>query len=203
MIIRNTFIDGFAEEELCSRLPGMRRMSAPATSHRVANENNGKVVECAWQSASECSNDEFSPSQQTCFYESEASTCSDPSDGSWASMSVSIDADMDCIWLNCGGLSDSSSESEAKKMPAKRADRESVGSADHYLGSCRPCIWFWRESSCSKGSDCQYCHLCDEAAVERAIKKRQRQQKTKKMLMRRDYRAQGFQISAQASPLWL
>jgi hypothetical protein len=59
--------------------------------------------------------------------------------------------------------------------------QESAGSAEHSQGLCRPCVWFWRPSSCSKGSSCEYCHMCDEGAVARAVasKKAMRKNRTK------------------------
>lgn len=59
--------------------------------------------------------------------------------------------------------------------------QESVGSAGHYEGLCRPCVWFWRPSSCSKGSSCDYCHMCDEGAVARAVASKKAMKKNKKL----------------------
>jgi len=35
-----------------------------------------------------------------------------------------------------------------------------VGSAGHALKKCRPCVFLWKESGCSNGTACTFCHLC-------------------------------------------
>lgn len=57
--------------------------------------------------------------------------------------------------------------------------QESAGSVDHEQGLCRPCVWFWRATSCNKGSTCEYCHLCDEGAVARAVATKKAMKKDK------------------------
>merc|ERR1712087_536804 len=36
-----------------------------------------------------------------------------------------------------------------------------VGSAEHHLGKCMPCGFFWKPVGCTNGVNCPYCHLCD------------------------------------------
>jgi hypothetical protein len=55
-----------------------------------------------------------------------------------------------------------------------RVPQASRGSTGHNIGECRPCVWFWRPSSCHKGADCEYCHMCDEGAVARKVETRPR-----------------------------
>jgi len=43
----------------------------------------------------------------------------------------------------------------------------SVGSKDHHKGTCSPCAHFWRPSSCSKQSSCEFCHLCPDGEHKR------------------------------------
>jgi len=50
----------------------------------------------------------------------------------------------------------------------------STGAAKHSAGMCRPCAWFWKPSSCSKGDLCEYCHLCDDGALKEMSKQRRR-----------------------------
>jgi len=38
----------------------------------------------------------------------------------------------------------------------------SVGSIGHDAGSCHPCAHNWRQSGCSKGAECNFCHYCGE-----------------------------------------
>jgi hypothetical protein len=78
----------------------------------------------------------------------------------------------------CSRLSEtcSSQPSEAIGDCAEVAEivaQESVGSANHIDGLCKPCVWFWRSVSCQKGSLCDYCHLCDKDAVKRSVSQRQ------------------------------
>lgn len=59
------------------------------------------------------------------------------------------------------------------------ADRRSwsAGAQGHAIGNCKPCAWNWKPSGCSKGPDCEYCHMCDEGAIRR--------KKQGRMVMRR------------------
>merc|ERR1712157_641186 len=47
-----------------------------------------------------------------------------------------------------------------------------VGSAQHRLGECKPCAFFWKPAGCSNGVDCVYCHLCDAHEKKRRQKGR-------------------------------
>lgn len=38
----------------------------------------------------------------------------------------------------------------------------SLGAAAHDKGECKPCAWNWRPDGCSKGKNCEFCHLCEE-----------------------------------------
>ena len=51
----------------------------------------------------------------------------------------------------------------------KRADMRSwsIGSALHEHGLCKPCVWFWRPGSCTRGAECQHCHLCPKGALQK------------------------------------
>jgi len=79
----------------------------------------------------------------------------------------------------CSG-GDSQSNTSEEKSGIEESPQVSVGSVNHDSGSCRPCVWFWRPSSCNKGSSCEYCHLCDRNAVERAIKSRPRKNRQRR-----------------------
>jgi hypothetical protein len=52
----------------------------------------------------------------------------------------------------------------------------SLGAAGHYEGTCKPCAWNWKPAGCSKGSDCDFCHLCGEDAL-----RQQRRQKVARL----------------------
>jgi len=35
-----------------------------------------------------------------------------------------------------------------------------TGSAQHGMGQCNPCAWFWKPTSCMNDKDCVFCHMC-------------------------------------------
>ena len=41
----------------------------------------------------------------------------------------------------------------------------SDGSALHSQGLCKPCVWYWRPGSCTRGRACRHCHLCPKGAL--------------------------------------
>jgi len=51
----------------------------------------------------------------------------------------------------------------------------SHGSLVHGSGRCRPCMWFWKPTGCTRGEDCLHCHLCPQTTRE-ARKKLQRRE---------------------------
>jgi hypothetical protein len=93
------------------------------------------------------------------------------SDGSWDTEASTAST----------GLSGDSSRTNSDRS---NASAMSMGSALHGRGECRPCVWFWRPTSCSKGIDCEYCHMCDEAAVDRAKELRKKDAFLRKKLKR-------------------
>jgi len=70
-----------------------------------------------------------------------------------------------------------------KTLKVGSPDMPTVGSAQHHLGECKPCAFFWKAAGCSNGVDCVYCHLCN-------AHEKKRRQKEKKAL---------FKAQAQAS----
>ena len=70
----------------------------------------------------------------------------------------------------------------------------SVGAAKHDAGNCRPCVWNWRESGCSKGEACAYCHMCTTEMVEHCTKTRKAKAalNKKKMMKEANAKARGF-----------
>jgi hypothetical protein len=49
-----------------------------------------------------------------------------------------------------------------------RSERLAPGSLGHNFGRCRPCAWFYKDSSgCRNGSSCRYCHLCPPGELKR------------------------------------
>mmetsp|Transcript_57737 Transcript_57737/g.114545 ORF Transcript_57737/g.114545 Transcript_57737/m.114545 type:complete len:168 (-) Transcript_57737:556-1059(-) len=61
----------------------------------------------------------------------------------------------------------------------------SVGSAQHVRGQCKPCAHSWRPQGCFKGSNCEFCHICDETAWREFRKKRISQQRTRRRCLKK------------------
>lgn len=75
------------------------------------------------------------------------------------------------------GLTAEAEEPTTRPPPAWRQEYQlgwSRGAEGHDAGTCRPCAFLAK--GCSRGGDCDFCHLCDPA--ERSRRKRER----KKML---------------------
>lgn len=49
---------------------------------------------------------------------------------------------------------------------AQGTELPTPGSAGHNEGTCSPCAWYWKEDSCTRGDDCQYCHLCGPGEIK-------------------------------------
>lgn len=47
----------------------------------------------------------------------------------------------------------------------------SIGSQDHYQGSCKPCAFFHRKG-CGSGGECRFCHLCDSGEKKKRMKEK-------------------------------
>ena len=50
--------------------------------------------------------------------------------------------------------------SSSSGRPRTLQPSESVGSSLHEAKLCKPCAWYWRPGSCTRGADCLHCHLC-------------------------------------------
>jgi len=59
------------------------------------------------------------------------------------------------------------------------ASSMSMGSVGHMSGTCKPCAWFWKPGSCSKGYMCEYCHLCDPGVFEKRSGQRKQIKRSK------------------------
>jgi len=55
----------------------------------------------------------------------------------------------------------------------------STGSTGHDFQNCKPCAWNWKPSGCSKGSSCEFCHLCEDGELK--AKKRDRRVQARRM----------------------
>jgi len=63
----------------------------------------------------------------------------------------------------------------------------SVGSEKHFLGTCKPCAFLWKdENGCGNGASCTFCHMCppgekkrrkkDKLVMRKAVRQFHRQQ---------------------------
>lgn len=48
----------------------------------------------------------------------------------------------------------------------------SLGASGHKTGTCKPCGWNWRKGGCTKGAECDFCHLCEEGVVKQRRKEK-------------------------------
>lgn len=48
----------------------------------------------------------------------------------------------------------------------------SRGSAEHLIGECRPCAWFYKTTGCENGQECGFCHMCPETALKERKKQK-------------------------------
>mmetsp|Transcript_5170 Transcript_5170/g.9338 ORF Transcript_5170/g.9338 Transcript_5170/m.9338 type:complete len:135 (+) Transcript_5170:150-554(+) len=53
----------------------------------------------------------------------------------------------------------------------------SVGSLSHDAGTCKPCVFLFKEG-CNSGKNCSFCHLCPPGEKKR--RKKERRTRTKK-----------------------
>jgi len=55
-------------------------------------------------------------------------------------------------------------------LPKPQPKLQSVGSALHGSGSCKPCAWFYKREGCANGAECRHCHLCPMEEIRRRRK---------------------------------
>lgn len=153
--VKNTFIDGFADEDDDGVTP-------PMTAHKSWH------VGCAHEQAS----DDPKPLPRQ---SSQESACEPPAScehsmSTTLSRSTSEDsaATLAFSGVAAGGSQTASTLPEVPAPPQPewpRRPEESGGSALHGTGQCRPCGWFWKPEGCSHGDDCRHCHMCPEGEL--------------------------------------
>jgi len=58
----------------------------------------------------------------------------------------------------------------------------SVGSAQHFMGNCKPCAFLWKdENGCQSGANCVFCHMCPPGEKKRRKKEKLAVRKTYKI----------------------
>jgi len=49
----------------------------------------------------------------------------------------------------------------------------SIGSAEHSMGTCKPCAFLWKDASgCQHGANCKFCHMCPPGEVKKRKKQK-------------------------------
>lgn len=51
-----------------------------------------------------------------------------------------------------------------------RTPQQSMGSALHDSGQCKPCAWYWRPQGCFNCASCAHCHMCGPDALKKRKK---------------------------------
>eukprot|EP00930_Biecheleria_cincta_P078423 TRINITY_DN65883_c0_g1_i1.p1 TRINITY_DN65883_c0_g1~~TRINITY_DN65883_c0_g1_i1.p1 ORF type:complete len:270 (-),score=48.82 TRINITY_DN65883_c0_g1_i1:233-1042(-) len=51
-----------------------------------------------------------------------------------------------------------------------RKTEQSMGSALHDSGQCKPCAWYWRPQGCFNFAGCAHCHMCGPDALKKRKK---------------------------------
>lgn len=78
-----------------------------------------------------------------------------------------VQASASCTPNNCCNLAPEMGEPELGSL-----ELPTVGSAQHHAGQCKPCAFYWKDSGCSNGVQCHFCHLCDEKEKRRRAKEK-------------------------------
>jgi len=54
----------------------------------------------------------------------------------------------------------------------------SVGSSQHNLGICKPCVFLWKDANgCQNGTNCTFCHMCPPGVAKQRKKQKQTMRK--------------------------
>merc|ERR1739848_913591 len=95
-------------------------------------------------------------------------------------------------------FSDSEEENKISKGAISLTDSLglwSVGSAQHSLGTCKPCAFLWKsDEGCQNGTNCNFCHMCPPGEVKR----RKKDKLAVRKMVRQFQRPQAFQNFAGA-----
>merc|ERR1719375_416450 len=63
-----------------------------------------------------------------------------------------------------------SADSAPPGLLGQAVGEDSVGSANHGKGECRPCAWYWKSDGCKNGAECLHCHRCPSDEIKRRRK---------------------------------
>jgi len=79
-------------------------------------------------------------------------------------------------------------EAEQQESPNERVST-SAGAAGHHEGVCKPCAWNWKAAGCSKGKDCDFCHLCEEDSFKQRRREKVARLRSEEKAARRSQKA--------------
>jgi hypothetical protein len=60
-----------------------------------------------------------------------------------------------------------------------RQPRRSRGALLHRAGACRPCAWYWKAQGCQLGHKCLHCHMCPKGEIKARKKNRKADSRAK------------------------
>jgi len=67
----------------------------------------------------------------------------------------------------------STQNSDITGFPSRGSKNHGKIHEDNGRPKCKPCVWFWKPSGCSRGWACNYCHMCPEVEVRERKKLKQ------------------------------
>ena len=136
----------------------------------------------AWQLAS--TRGPSDQSLQTCF--SAVSTPRTWSSLDWAEQCSTDSSSESEVHQGTSGMATLATSPDAGVTGVPLLPSASVGSVLHEARLCRPCAWYWRPGSCTRGAECLHCHLCPDGELasrryrtDQMVKQRRRQSKGK------------------------
>lgn len=158
--LRNPSLEGFFQER--------ELKSCPATRVQSLDDTTGSQEERAWSveqpacrsiSLEECLRDIEAKYQDLEVYDD---------------ISTKANTDEDTAPPTPQIMSDSEEENKPSNRAISLTDSLglwSAGSAEHSLGTCKPCAFLWKdESGCQNGTNCKFCHMCTPGEVKRRKK---------------------------------
>lgn len=179
--LRNPSLEGFFKERGLQSCPASRAQSmedsletsafAEAAEDRVMHMENQAMRSISLE---ECLRDIEDKYQNLESYDDAISTKANTDDD--------ISSPTPCL------LSDAEENAEPQTISLSSSlGLWSIGSANHCLGTCKPCAFLWRDANgCENGENCSFCHLCPPGEV----KQRKKQKHAMRKMVRQFRRAQ-------------
>jgi len=161
--VKNTFIDGYAEDEESQEHPMVAAKTCPPLGpcHRL-DELEPLLPE-------QEQSDE-AVAQGVCGAPPPPPNARCPPRATSAPAAVAgFDDQTPTSCAGSAAASFSSAQSALEVVIAPLSDRKpenSIGSELHGMGECKPCAWFWRPQGCSNGEECRHCHMCYQGAFK-------------------------------------